>query len=52
MHQKHEKTFKSTGFTKLLSKKDWAVELVVYRDVIFPQFINEFKVKIDNTKCG
>ena len=36
----------------MLSKKDFAVEVVMFRDVIFPQFINEFKVKIDNTKSN
>ena len=35
-----------------MSKKDFSVEIVMFRNVIFPQFINEFRVKIDNTKCS
>ena len=52
LHQKHEKQFKSTGFSSLLSKKDFNVSVIAYRDTVHPLFINEFQVKIDNTKCS
>lgn len=35
-HKKHQKEFKNTGFTKLLSKKDFSVEIEMSRDVIYP----------------
>ena len=28
------------------------MSVVAYRDTVHPLFINEFQVKIDNTKCG
>ena len=40
------------GFTKILSKDNFTVQVVAYRDTIHPRFINEFKVKIDNRHCG
>ena len=36
LHQKHEKQFKSKGFISKLSKKDFEVSIVAYRDTVHP----------------
>ena len=55
MNSKHDKEFKSTGFaklTKILSSKEFSAQVVMYSNVIQPNFLNEFRIMIDNGKCN
>ena len=55
MNSEHVKEFKSTGFaklTKILSSKEFSAKVVMYSSVIQPNFLNEFRITIDNSKCN